>query len=59
MPVTHYWVTNFAVSQRGLLRLRYGLMSLAGFPDSEAAIQAASPLEALGWRQCVGQTLLA
>ena len=50
MPVNHYWVTNFAASQRGLLRLRYGLMGLAGWPDAETAIQAASPLEAFGWR---------
>src|SRR5579859_3892241 len=50
MPVNHYWVTNFPASQRGPLRLRYGLMSLSGWPDAETAIQAAMPLEALGWR---------
>ena len=50
MPVNHYWVTNFAASQRGPVRLRYGLMSLSSWPEAETTIQAATPLEALGWR---------
>jgi hypothetical protein len=50
MPVNHYWNTNFPTSQRGRLRLRYRLVSPQGYPDDEAAIQAALPLDALGWR---------
>jgi len=50
MPINHYWVTNFSPSQRGRLRLRYRMMSKAGWSDVESAIQAASPIEALGWR---------
>ena len=49
MPVNHYWHTNFAVSQRGYIRLRYRLFSPQG-PSLEAAIRAASPVDALGWR---------
>jgi hypothetical protein len=50
MPVNHYWYTNFPVSQRGLLRLRYRMISANGWTSDEAAIQAAMPVEALGWR---------
>lgn len=49
MPVNHYWWTNFPISQRGPLRLRYRLMSPSG-ADLESALQIASPVEALGWR---------
>lgn len=49
MPVNHYWHTNFPVSQQGPLRLRYRLLSAAGFASEEQAIQAAQPVEALGW----------
>ncbi len=50
MPVNHYWHTNFMVSQRGHLRLRYRMISAGGWGDQEAAIQAALPVEAFGWR---------
>jgi len=50
MPVNHYWHTNFPTSQRGPLRLRYRLISPQSFADGEAAIRAAWPVEALGWR---------
>jgi hypothetical protein len=50
MPVNHYWHTNFPTSQRGHLRLRYRLISPRRYPDDEAAIRAALPLDALGWR---------
>lgn len=50
MPVNHYWHTNFPTSQRGPLRLRYRLFSPDDMPDDEAAIRAALPLEAVGWR---------
>jgi hypothetical protein len=50
MPVNHYWHTNFPTSQRGHLRLRYRLISPRRYPDDEAAIRAAQPLDALGWR---------
>jgi alpha-mannosidase len=50
MPVNHYWHTNFMVSQRGLLRLRYRMISPRGWGNEEAAIQAALPVEAFGWR---------
>ncbi|MFL5805165.1 MAG: hypothetical protein ACJ8CR_25925 [Roseiflexaceae bacterium] len=50
MPVNHYWHTNFATSQRGHVRLRYRLISPRRYPDEEAAIRAALPLDALGWR---------
>jgi hypothetical protein len=46
MPVNHYWHTNFPTSQRGPIRLRYRLAPGAG----EAAIRAALPVEAFGWR---------
>jgi hypothetical protein len=49
MPVNHYWHTNFPVSQQGPFRLRYRLLSAAGFASEEQAIQAAQPVEALGW----------
>jgi hypothetical protein len=48
MPVNHYWHTNFPTSQRGPLRLRYRIASPA--PNLERSIQAALPLDALGWR---------
>jgi hypothetical protein len=50
MPVNHYWHTNFPISQRGKLHLRYRWVSLTGAAQTEASIQAASPLAALGWR---------
>jgi hypothetical protein len=50
MPVNHYWHTNFARSQQGHIRLRYRFLSVRGFADREAAIRAATPTEALGWR---------
>jgi hypothetical protein len=50
MPVNHYWHTNFPTSQRGLLRLRYRLFCPDTLLDDEIALQAALPLEALGWR---------
>lgn len=50
MPVNHYWHTNFPTSQRGYVRLRYRLVSDEGFATDEAAIRAALPVEALGWR---------
>ena len=46
MPVNHYWHTNFATSQRGPLRLRYRFAPAGG----AAALPAALPLDALGWR---------
>jgi alpha-mannosidase len=49
MPVNHYWHTNFPVSQRGPFRLRYRFMNEQGFASEEQAIQAAQPVEALGW----------
>ncbi|QBD82966.1 hypothetical protein EPA93_46200 [Ktedonosporobacter rubrisoli] len=49
MPVNHYWHTNFPISQRGRLRLRYRLISRQGFGSDEQAIQAAQPIDALGW----------
>jgi hypothetical protein len=49
MPVNHYWHTNFPVSQRGPLRLRYRFLSQHDYPDVEHAIQTAMPVEALGW----------
>lgn len=49
MPVNHYWHTNFVTSQRGFIRLRYRFFNPAGLGD-EAAIIAATPHEALGWR---------
>jgi hypothetical protein len=50
MPVNHYWHTNFATSQRGPLRLRYRLVRADAFASDEAAICAALPRDALGWR---------
>jgi hypothetical protein len=50
MPVNHYWHTNYPTSQRGHLRLRYRLISASGPIDNERVIQAALPIEALGWR---------
>jgi hypothetical protein len=50
MPVNHYWHTNFASSQRGAMRLRYRLFSPPDGQDVESSIQAALPLQALGWR---------
>jgi hypothetical protein len=50
MPVNHYWSTNFPMGQRGYLKLRYRMISPYGLPDDEETIQAALPLEALGWR---------
>ena len=49
MPVNHYWHTNFATSQRGHIRLRYRFFNPSGLSD-EAALAAAVPTEALGWR---------
>ncbi|WP_424952979.1 hypothetical protein [Deinococcus sp.] len=57
MPVNHYWHTNFPTSQRGRLRLRYRFLALpaskgAGVDRTAflAALERASPLDALGWR---------
>jgi hypothetical protein len=50
MPVNHYWHTNFPINQRGRLRLRYRFVSRNGFATDEQALQAAMPIEALGWR---------
>jgi hypothetical protein len=50
MPVNHYWHTNFPSSQRGPLKLRYRLVARQGFPDDNAALQAAMPVEVFGWR---------
>lgn len=50
MPVNHYWHTNFPTSQRGPLRLRYRLVAPQNRSDTEASIQMAQPLDALGWR---------
>jgi hypothetical protein len=50
MPVNHYWHTNFPTSQRGILKLRYRMISRQGWSDDEAAILAAMPLETTGWR---------
>ncbi len=50
MPVNNYWHTNFPISQRGHLRLRYRFLSQHGFDNREQALQAAMPVEALGWR---------
>lgn len=50
MPVNHYWHTNFSTSQRGHIRLRYRFISPDAFGNTEAAIQAALPVDALGWR---------
>jgi hypothetical protein len=50
MPVNHYWHTNFPTSQRGYLRLRYRFINTQPFADREAAIRAALPVDALGWR---------
>lgn len=49
MPVNHYWHTNFPVSQQGPFRLRYRLVSAQSGSSEELAIQAAQPVEALGW----------
>lgn len=49
MPVNHYWHTNFPVSQRGRLRLRYRFLSQQGFSSEEQGQAAALPIEALGW----------
>ncbi len=48
MPVNHYWHTNFALSQRGNLRLRYRFYAPSN--DLESSIRQLLPLEALGWR---------
>ncbi|NOK57917.1 MAG: hypothetical protein GFH27_549287n221 [Chloroflexi bacterium AL-W] len=50
MPVNHYWGTNFAISQRGHLRLRYRLCNPSGSANDEAALRMSVPLDALGWR---------
>jgi hypothetical protein len=50
MPVNHYWHTNFPTSQRGFIRLRYRLISTASYANTEAALRAALPNDALGWR---------
>ena len=50
MPVNHYWHTNFSISQRGQLRLRYRFVSSQTFKTPEAAILGAFPLDAYGWR---------
>ncbi|MHB8627211.1 MAG: glycoside hydrolase family 38 N-terminal domain-containing protein [Aggregatilineales bacterium] len=50
MPVNHYWHTNFPTSQNGYIRLRYRLISAAAYPDTEAALRAALPHDAVGWR---------
>jgi hypothetical protein len=50
MPVNNYWHTNFPISQRGHLRLRYRFLSQHGYANREQALQAAMPVEALGWR---------
>ncbi|GHO46827.1 hypothetical protein [Ktedonospora formicarum] len=50
MPVNHYWHTNFPINQRGRLRLRYRFVSTVSFTSDEQALQAALPVEALGWR---------
>jgi len=50
MPVNHYWHTNFAISQRGHLRLRYRFLGRGAHQDDESALLAALPLDALGWR---------
>ena len=50
MPVNHYWHTNFPISQRGYLRLRYRFLSLHGREDVETAIRMALPVETNGWR---------
>ena len=49
MPVNHYWHTNFPTSQRGHFRLRYRFVSPSAWADEGAAIEAALPVEALGW----------
>ena len=50
MPVNHYWYTNFPTSQRGPIRLRYRFLNPTGYANREQALEAATPLEALGWR---------
>jgi hypothetical protein len=50
MPVNNYWSMNFPTNQRGHLRLRYRFLSQHAFADPEQAIQAAQPVEMLGWR---------
>lgn len=50
MPVNHYWHTNFPASQHGILKLRYRLAAQHGWPDEQAALQAAMPVEVHGWR---------
>lgn len=50
MPVNHYWHTNFPTSQRGYIRLRYRIINPAAYPTDEAAIRAATPVDAFGWR---------
>jgi hypothetical protein len=47
MPVNHYWHTNFPMSQRGPLVLRYRIVPALGAADS--ALQAGTPLHAIGW----------
>ena len=49
MPVNHYWHTNFPINQRGPLRLRYRFLSQQSFTNEQEAIEAALPVEALGW----------
>ncbi|GCE14883.1 hypothetical protein [Tengunoibacter tsumagoiensis] len=48
MPVNHYWHTNFSSSQRGQLRLRYRFIATS--THDTAALVAALPLDAYGWR---------
>jgi len=50
MPVNHYWHTNFAISQRGLLRLRYRFIVPPAAHSADDVLQTALPLDALGWR---------
>ncbi|MCP5097836.1 MAG: hypothetical protein GY943_19995, partial [Chloroflexi bacterium] len=50
MPVNHYWHTNFAISQRGHIRLRYRFMAKQPDESIESALGAVMPLDALGWR---------
>jgi hypothetical protein len=50
MPVNHYWHTNFPISQRGRLQLRYRWVRLPAEEAIDTAIQAALPADALGWR---------
>lgn len=50
MPVNHYWHTNFAESQRGILRLRYRFVAADAKDEAEDVLRTALSVEVNGWR---------